>query len=283
MARIFLCSSYSEFRRERNLLAQLVRDLGLLPLTMERFGARTLPPIEVCLAEVEAADILIILLGESYGSMVPGRGISFSQCEYERAFELGKTILVYRPTETAMVDRDQVESEPGRRMLREAFHTTIGDRHTIKTFVTVEDLVETVALDLARLVEGVDAQVRQPADSPSDALTLDNERPSLTEQVRRHLAAGEQQAARRAIVARLLDNEAEAHRFLGLLSVGAGSDPAAGVSNLLAAADAGDRPAERFIRALLLCSPSWIDLAATSSGALGAVGAGGHERNDPRA
>src|SRR5579875_1320781 len=77
---------------------------------MEFFGARPERPIETCLGEVRRCDIIVVIVGRRYGTLVPGRGISYSEAEYAEGLRLGLPCLVYIrdevPASTEALDED---------------------------------------------------------------------------------------------------------------------------------------------------------------------------------
>ena len=72
-----------------------VRRLQLQHDSMEFFGARSGQPLETCLAEVRRSDILVVIVGHRYGTVVPEKGISFSEAEYEEGRRVHNPCLVY--------------------------------------------------------------------------------------------------------------------------------------------------------------------------------------------
>jgi len=56
---------------------------------MESFGSRPETPISTCLEEVRQSDILIVIIGQRYGTFALIWELSFSHAEYEQAFSLG--------------------------------------------------------------------------------------------------------------------------------------------------------------------------------------------------
>ena len=110
---------------------------------MEQFGARTEAPLETCLAEVEQSDVYVGIVAYRLGSLDPATGRSFTQLEYERATQLGKAILIYLADEdAARVRYTDIEIEPLARERLAAFKVTLGERHTVSSFSTPEDLAE---------------------------------------------------------------------------------------------------------------------------------------------
>ena len=122
-----------------------VGKLRLAPNTMEFFGARTKMPLETCLEEVRQSDIVIVIVGNRYGSIVPRRKVSFSEAEYNEAHRLEKPILVYvRAGRSPSIKGDDSFERLARwkaKLLR---------RHTVARFTTGSSLAVQVAADVSR-------------------------------------------------------------------------------------------------------------------------------------
>lgn len=166
---VFLCSTYADLSVERERVLDAVRRLHLQPDSMEFFGARADLPIETCLDEVRRSDVLVVIVGHRYGSLLPDLEISFSEAEYREGHRLGKPCLVYLRDENTPVLLKNVERDPNRARLLENWKTTLTRRHTIGTFPDAQALAVQVAADLGRTVQALeeaqrarDAEARQP-------------------------------------------------------------------------------------------------------------------------
>jgi hypothetical protein len=82
--RAFVSSVMSELADERQAVAAGVRAAGLRPVMFEEFGGRDADPEEAYLAEVEASDIYIGILGRKYGKPLRSR-FSATHTEYLHA------------------------------------------------------------------------------------------------------------------------------------------------------------------------------------------------------
>jgi len=58
---------------------------GDMPIDMAYFSAEDAPPAHVCQRRVREADVLVVLAGFRYGSLVPGTTVSYTELEYETA------------------------------------------------------------------------------------------------------------------------------------------------------------------------------------------------------
>lgn len=120
---------------------------------MEEFGARTASPLDTCLAEVDVSDIYIGIIAFRIGSVEKNSGKSFTQLEYERAYEGNKEILIYLVDEdNAKVLAKYIDKDERREKL-EAFKRVLKERHTIATYRSPDDLVEKLERDFRKLLQ----------------------------------------------------------------------------------------------------------------------------------
>jgi hypothetical protein len=92
---IFVSSVGSDLRTERETAISQILKLGDRPIAMEHFGSTFQPPLEECLAKVEDSDLVILILGPSYGSVHAGTGISYTENEFNHAKQIGIDVLVF--------------------------------------------------------------------------------------------------------------------------------------------------------------------------------------------
>jgi hypothetical protein len=100
---VFISSTYEDLSEERRLVWSLLEKFEVNVRGMEEFGARTTSPLDTCLAEVDISDIYIGVIAFRIGSVEKNSGKSFTQLEYERAYEGNKDILIY------LVDEDNAK------------------------------------------------------------------------------------------------------------------------------------------------------------------------------
>jgi hypothetical protein len=179
--KIFVCGTYDDLREERHAVLECIGRMKLLHDSMEFFGARPNRPIETCLQEVRDSDIIVVILGYRYGTIVPGLDLSFTEAEYQEAFRLGKPCLAYMRDESIPVLPRFMERDPSKIFLLDRFRTTLLDRHTVAHFRNVQDLAVRVAVDLGETIRAVReiAQSKAIIDSRSSPAVTRNEVLSL--------------------------------------------------------------------------------------------------------
>ena len=122
---VFISSTYADLSEERRSVWNLLEKFEVNVRGMEAFGARTSSPLETCLAEVDISDIYIGIIAFRLGSIEQNSGKSYTQLEYERAYEKKKEILIYLvDEENAKVFAKFIDKDEHRDKL-EAFQTPL--------------------------------------------------------------------------------------------------------------------------------------------------------------
>jgi hypothetical protein len=177
---VFVCSTYSDLSAEREAVLDAIRRLQLQHDSMEFFGARANQPIETCLAEVRRSNILVVIVGHRYGTLVPELGVSFSEAEYAEGQRLRKPCLVYIRDDNVPVLPKHMERDADKLRLLENWKATLQERHTVAGFRESTDLAVQVAADLGRTISELqeaartreEARVESPVKLPDEVREL---------------------------------------------------------------------------------------------------------------
>jgi len=149
---VFISSTYDDLKEYRRAVWELLEKFDVNVRGMEQFGARKEAPLATCLAEVEQSDIYLGVIAFRLGSIDSQSGKSFTQIEYERAYELNKEIRTYLVDEQNARFAIQHIDRDDKRTKLEAFKALLRERHTIESFTSVDDLKEKLGRDLKRLL-----------------------------------------------------------------------------------------------------------------------------------
>lgn len=166
---VFLCSPYADLIEEREAVIHVLEKLKLRHNCMEFFGARTEKPIETSLSEVRQSNIIIVIMGNQYGSLVPGTSISFSEAEYREAYRLKVPCLVYLKDESVPIVPKHIERDPGKLHALDEVKELLKQRHTVAYFKNPLELAVSVAIDLLRKIQArseAQPEVPRPAPAP---------------------------------------------------------------------------------------------------------------------
>ena len=158
---VFLCSTYVDLSEEREQILNAIRKLQLQHDSMEFFGARSNQAIETCLEEVRRSDLLVVVVGHRYGSLVPGREHSFSEAEYVEGHRLGKPCLVYLRSDEVPVLPKFVERDPDNLRRLERWKSILHQRHTVAQFLDAYDLALQLSADIAHTIQSIQEAVKE--------------------------------------------------------------------------------------------------------------------------
>lgn len=147
---VFICGTSNDLVLEREAVLDAIRRLQFVHVSMEFFGARDKQPIETCLEEVRKSDILLVIVGHQYGSLVPNRQISYSEAEYDEGYRLRKPCLVYMRDENVPILPKHMEQDTQKLDLLRRWRAKLRTHHTIAPFQDHAKLAVQVTADLAR-------------------------------------------------------------------------------------------------------------------------------------
>lgn len=152
--KIFLSSTFRDLTAERDAVRRALRRLGTVDIVaMEERGAYPTPPRDVCLAEVENCDLLVLVLGDNHGSTDALSGLSMTRLEYEHARTCGIPVLAYvrrrgEPELERLAGSPEDEIDP-----RVQEFLARLDGITCSSFAGPNDLSIQVICDVARLTQ----------------------------------------------------------------------------------------------------------------------------------
>jgi hypothetical protein len=173
---VFVCSTFDDLEQEREAVLDAIRRVQSRHNAMEFFGARPGRPINVCLDEVGKSDLLVIIVGLKYGSLPPGMKVSYSQAEYEEGVRLEKACLVYLRDDDVRILPKNVERDPDKLKLLEAWKQALNASHTVAKFASWPKLAVQVAADIGYFLLQRQSGARLIR---ADLARLNNDRPEF--------------------------------------------------------------------------------------------------------
>jgi hypothetical protein len=95
-------------------------------------------------------DIIILIVGHRYGTLVPGRkpSISFSHAEYLEAIISGISPLVYIRSDDVEILPAYVETNPRKRSALGKWKRVLRESHTVREFRDAGRLAASIAVDV---------------------------------------------------------------------------------------------------------------------------------------
>jgi hypothetical protein len=149
---VFVCSTFDDLEQEREAVLDAIRRVQSRHNAMEFFGARAGRPIDVCLEEVRKSDLLVVIVGEKYGSLPSGMAVSYSQAEYEEGARLEKPCLVYARDDDVPILPKYVERDPDKLRLLDGWKQALNTNHTVTKFENWPKLAVQVAADIGHFL-----------------------------------------------------------------------------------------------------------------------------------
>lgn len=128
MKKVFISSVIRGYEDRRDAAREAVYELqqdgfDVRPVVIEREPQKGKPPRKECLEAARDCDVYILILGNSYGTIVPETGLSLTHEEYRTAVENDRPIFVFRDK---MVSDEPDERQ--REFIREVGDTIHGYR-----------------------------------------------------------------------------------------------------------------------------------------------------------
>lgn len=160
--KIFLSSTLKDLVDERQAVEQVLVALGEQFMGMEYFFSREETALETCLTEVTQAQMLILIVGQRYGT-TDADGISYTEHEYLRAGELGIPRLVFLQEDESAPESKR-DSEPSKQASLKRFRANLQKQHTVSFFKDEKDLKLAVSFTLHREFNQLSARgvIRRP-------------------------------------------------------------------------------------------------------------------------
>lgn len=90
---VFISSTYTDLREERQAAVEAVLSAGHIPAGMELFAAGDESQMNVIKRWIDESDVYMLILGGRYGSIEPKSQKSYTHLEYEYALEKSKPLF----------------------------------------------------------------------------------------------------------------------------------------------------------------------------------------------
>ncbi len=102
---IFVSSTYTDLREERQAAVEAILKSGHIPAGMELFSAGSLSQMDVIKRWIDESDVYMLILGGRYGSVEASTGVSYTELEYDYAKQQGKPIF------SVVINKDAIEKK----------------------------------------------------------------------------------------------------------------------------------------------------------------------------
>lgn len=124
---IFVSSTYSDLKPERQAAVEAILVSGHIPAGMELFTAGDESQMEVIRQWIDESDVYMLILGGRYGSIDSTTGKSYTHIEYEYAVNKGKPVFSLVISEQGL---DRLVDERGKDVLELSYPQGLNELRT---------------------------------------------------------------------------------------------------------------------------------------------------------
>lgn len=161
---VFISSTYSDLKDERQQVMQALLEMDCIPTGMELFPAKDEEQLEFIKKVIDDCDYYLIIIGGRYGSTTAD-GISFTEKEYDYAVEKGIHIIALLHGNPDNIPAGKTEMDPQARQKLDAFRDKVSTGRLIKNWTKAEDLTALVMRSLNSAIKSHPATGWVRADS----------------------------------------------------------------------------------------------------------------------
>ncbi|MDR6135738.1 hypothetical protein QE361_002733 [Sphingomonas sp. SORGH_AS802] len=136
---IFVSSTFTDLKDERQDAIRSILDLRHIPAGMELFPAVDKTQLTYIKKVIDECDYYVLIMGGRYGS-IDEAGVSFTEREYDYAYGTGKTILAFPYADINDLARSKTESTPEAMQALEKFRAKVMAGRLVREWKTKEQL-----------------------------------------------------------------------------------------------------------------------------------------------
>jgi len=151
MAKIYISSTYTDLKKEREAAAKAIQRLEHQAIAMENYVASDRRPVDKCLADVKRCDAYIGIFAWRYGFIPHGYDKSITHLEYEAAKQAGIPCLIFLLEENAPWPVHYVSTGEERDKI-EKLRNKLKNEHTVSFFKNADQLSGLVGAAVGNLI-----------------------------------------------------------------------------------------------------------------------------------
>lgn len=149
---IFVSSTYTDLREERQRVIQTLMEMDCIPSGMELFPAADEEQWEFMKKVIDDCDYYLLIIGGRYGSLT-SEGLSYTEKEYDYAVEKGIKVIALIHGKPEEIPSGKSESEPELREKLNKFRGKVAQSRIVKFWEKASDLPGIVALSLSKTIK----------------------------------------------------------------------------------------------------------------------------------
>lgn len=170
---IFISSTFTDLKEERQSVLKAILELDHMPAGMELFPATDDSAWQLITDVIDNSDYYVLIVGGRYGSLDEA-GLSFTEKEYEYAVHTKKPVIPLLHENPDNLPRERTETDAAAWIKLKAFRAKVEKKHTCVFWKTAEDLKAKVIVGLTSATKRHPAVGWVRADSvPTGATVLE--------------------------------------------------------------------------------------------------------------
>lgn len=149
---IFISSTFSDLKEERNKVMQTIMSLDCIPAGMELFPAMDEEQFEFIKRIIDDCDYYLLIVGARYGSM-DENGVSYTEKEYDYAKEKGIPVMAFLHKDISSIPLGKADTDTELKQKLENFRKKVETGKLVKYWDNADELNALVAISLPKTIK----------------------------------------------------------------------------------------------------------------------------------
>lgn len=149
---IFISSTFSDLKEERNKVMQTIMSLDCIPAGMELFPAMDEEQFEFIKRIIEDCDYYILIIGARYGSM-DEKGVSYTEKEYDYAVSKNIPVMAFLHEDISSIPLNKADLSEELRQKLDKFRKKVETGRLIQYWKNADELNAKVAVSLPKTIK----------------------------------------------------------------------------------------------------------------------------------
>ncbi|SEE42748.1 DUF4062 domain-containing protein [Prevotella sp. lc2012] len=149
---IFISSTFSDLKEERNKVMQTIMSLDCIPAGMELFPAMDEEQFDFIKRVIDDCDYYLLIVGARYGSM-DDNGVSYTEKEYDYAKEKGIPVMAFLHKDISSIPLGKADTDAVLKQKLENFRKKVETGKLVKYWDNADELNALVAISLPKTIK----------------------------------------------------------------------------------------------------------------------------------
>ncbi len=149
---IFISSTFSDLKDERNKVMQTIMSLDCIPAGMELFPAMDKEQFEFIKRIIDDCDYYLLIIGARYGSM-DENGVSYTEKEYDYAVSKNIPVLAFLHNDLSSIPLNKADLCDELRQKLDTFRKKVEKGRLVQYWKNEDELNAKVAISLPKTIK----------------------------------------------------------------------------------------------------------------------------------